>query len=53
MPCVRIITDGDGAFVSWHDLDLSDATSAAGRKIEQCLDAALLNIDVDEYLLPR
>jgi len=53
MPCVRIITDGDGAFVSWHDLDLSDATSAAGRKIEQCLDAALLNIDVDEYLLPH
>ena len=53
MPCVRIITDDDGAFVSWHDLDLSDATSAAGRKIEQCLDAALLNIDVDEYLLPR
>jgi HD-GYP domain-containing protein (c-di-GMP phosphodiesterase class II) len=53
MPCVRIITDGDGAFVQPHDLDLSDETQAAGRKIEQCLDAALLNIEVDEYLLPR
>jgi len=53
MPCVRIITDDDGAFVRPHDLDLSDETQAAGRKIEQCLDAALLNIEVDEYLLPR
>ena len=53
MPCVRIITDSDGAFVAWHDLDLSDEAAAAGRKIEQCLDAAQLNIDVDEYLLPR
>ncbi len=51
-PCVRIITDSDGAFVTPHDLDLSDAAKAGGRKVEQCLDAALLNIDVDDYLLP-
>jgi hypothetical protein len=51
-PCVRIITDGDGAFVAPHDVDLSDGSQAGGRRIEQCLDAALLNIDIDDYLLP-
>jgi HD-GYP domain-containing protein (c-di-GMP phosphodiesterase class II) len=52
MPCVRIITDADGAFVKAHDVDLSNEKKAAGRRIEQCLDATLLNIEVDEYLLP-
>jgi HD-GYP domain-containing protein (c-di-GMP phosphodiesterase class II) len=53
MPCVRVITDGDGAFIEPYDVDLSDETQAGGRRIEQCLDAAALNIQADDYLLPR
>jgi len=52
MPCVRIITACDGSFVSPHDVDLSQPDKAAGRRIEACLDAAPLNIDIDDYLLP-
>jgi len=50
MPCVRVITSGDGTFVEAHDVDLSDAGQAAGRRIEACLDAGALNIEVDDYL---
>jgi hypothetical protein len=50
---VRVITDGDGAFIEPYDVDLSDETQAGGRRIEQCLDAAALNIQADDYLLPR
>lgn len=49
-PKVRIVADASGAFIDPVDVDLSDADAAAGRRIEACLDAAGLNIDVDEYL---
>jgi hypothetical protein len=52
MPCVRVITDADGAFTDAHDVNLSDPEQAAGRRIELCLDATALNIEVDDYLLP-
>lgn len=52
MPRVRIVTDTTGAFVDPCDVDLSDTAQAGGRRIEQCLDAAALNIEVDDYLLP-
>lgn len=50
MPCVRVIAASDGALVGPHDVDLSDAGEAAGRRVEWCLDAAALNIEVDDYL---
>jgi HD-GYP domain-containing protein (c-di-GMP phosphodiesterase class II) len=50
MPCVRVITASDGAFVSPYDVDLSDAGEAAGRRVESCLDATALNIEVADYL---
>lgn len=50
MPFVRVITMGDGAFVSPFDVDLSDAGQAGDRRVEMCLDAAALNIEVDEYI---
>lgn len=52
-PIIRVITDTAGVFVEPYDVDLSDDAAAAGRRIEQCLDADDLNVDVDEYLLPR
>ena len=51
-PIVRVITDGDGAFIDPYDLDLSDEGKSGDRHVEQCLDAAALNIEVDDYLLP-
>lgn len=50
MPCVRIITAGDGTLVTPHDADLSKPDEAAGRRIEACLDAAALNIEVADYV---
>jgi HD-GYP domain-containing protein (c-di-GMP phosphodiesterase class II) len=52
-PSIRVITDEAGAFIEPYDVDLSDAAAAAGRRIEQCLDASALNIDIDDYLLPH
>lgn len=49
-PRVRVIADPGGAFVSPADVDLSDAAAAGGRRVEACLDASGMNIDVDEYL---
>jgi HD-GYP domain-containing protein (c-di-GMP phosphodiesterase class II) len=52
-PCVRVIADKDGRFVDPHDVDLSDPVQADGRRIDQCLDAEALNIEVDDFMLPR
>jgi HD-GYP domain-containing protein (c-di-GMP phosphodiesterase class II) len=51
-PCVRVIADKDGRFVDPHDVDLSDPVQADGRRIDQCLDAEALNIEVDDFMLP-
>jgi HD-GYP domain-containing protein (c-di-GMP phosphodiesterase class II) len=51
-PIVRVITDGDGAFIDPYDVDLSDEAQSGDRRVDQCLDAAELNIEVDDYLLP-
>jgi len=53
MPRVRVITHAGGVFIEPYDLDLSNEAQADGRRIEQCLDAAALNIDPDDYFLPR
>ena len=50
MPTVRVFADAAGAFIDPVDIDLSDAAAAAGRRIDGCLDAADLNVDVDDYL---
>ncbi|MDO8964284.1 MAG: HD-GYP domain-containing protein [Coriobacteriia bacterium] len=50
-PVVRIIADAVGGLVEPSDVDLSDSDAAAGRRVEACLDAAGMNIDVDEFLL--
>jgi HD-GYP domain-containing protein (c-di-GMP phosphodiesterase class II) len=52
-PCVRVIADKDGRFVDPHDVDLSDPVQADGRRIDQCLDAEALNIEVDDFMLTR
>lgn len=49
-PTVRVFADPSGAFIEPVDIDLSDAVAAAGRRIDGCLDAAGLNVDVDDYL---
>lgn len=49
-PTVRVFADPDGTFIDPVDIDLSDAVAAAGRHIDGCLDAAGLNVDVDDYL---
>jgi HD-GYP domain-containing protein (c-di-GMP phosphodiesterase class II) len=49
-PWVRVITDAEGVFVEPFDVDLTDPSSAAGRKVEVCLDPRVLNIEVDDYL---
>jgi HD-GYP domain-containing protein (c-di-GMP phosphodiesterase class II) len=49
-PWVRVITDADGAFLEPFDVDLTDPSSAAGRKVEVCLDPRALNIEVDDFL---
>jgi HD-GYP domain-containing protein (c-di-GMP phosphodiesterase class II) len=49
-PTVRVFADAAGAFIDPVDVDLSDAATAAGRRIEACLDASGLNVDVDDYL---
>jgi HD-GYP domain-containing protein (c-di-GMP phosphodiesterase class II) len=51
MPLVRIIADPTGCFIDPVEVDLSDAGAAAGRRVEACLDASGMNIDVDEYLV--
>jgi HD-GYP domain-containing protein (c-di-GMP phosphodiesterase class II) len=51
-PWVRVITTPDGTFEEPYDLDLSDETAAAGRKVEACLDPRALGIEVDDYLQP-
>jgi hypothetical protein len=52
-PQVRVVTDAAGGFVRPYDLDLSDPASARGRRVELCLDAESMNLDVDEYLFPE
>ncbi len=52
-PIVRIIADKDGRFVDPHDVDLSNEAQADGRRIDQCLDAEALNIEVEDFILPR
>jgi HD-GYP domain-containing protein (c-di-GMP phosphodiesterase class II) len=49
-PWVRVITDTEGVFIEPFDVDLSDPSSAADRKVEVCLDPRTLNIEVDDYL---
>jgi HD-GYP domain-containing protein (c-di-GMP phosphodiesterase class II) len=49
-PTVRVFADPAGAFIDPVDIDLSDAVAAAGRRIDGCLDAAGMNVDVDDYL---
>jgi hypothetical protein len=49
-PWVRVITDAEGVFVVPFDVDLTDPSSAAGRKVEVCLDPRVLNIEVDDFL---
>jgi len=49
-PTVRVFADAAGAFIDPIDIDLSDAAVAAGRHIDGCLDAAGLNVDVDDYM---
>lgn len=49
-PTVRVFADAQAAFIDPVDIDLSDAVEAAGRRIDCCLDAAGLNVDVDDYL---
>jgi len=51
-PCVRVITDADGAFVEPYDVDLSDRAAAAGRVIDGCVDPSQAGVDVDAYM-PR
>lgn len=50
LPVVRVIADPSGTLVDPVDVDLSDPVAAAGRKVESCLDASGMNIDVDAYL---
>ena len=50
VPTVRVFADASGTFIEPVDIDLSDAAAAAGRRIEGCLDAEGLNVDVDDYL---
>jgi HD-GYP domain-containing protein (c-di-GMP phosphodiesterase class II) len=52
-PNVLVITDRDGTFVDPLDLDLSNPEHACDRRIQESLDAAALNIEVDDYLLRR
>jgi HD-GYP domain-containing protein (c-di-GMP phosphodiesterase class II) len=52
-PNVLVITDRDGTFVDPLDVDLSNPEQACDRRIQESLDAAALNIEVDDYLLPR
>jgi HD-GYP domain-containing protein (c-di-GMP phosphodiesterase class II) len=52
-PNVLVITDRDGTFVDPLDLDLSNPEQACDRRIQESLDAAALNIEVDDYLLRR
>jgi HD-GYP domain-containing protein (c-di-GMP phosphodiesterase class II) len=52
-PIVCIIADKDGRFVDPHDVDLSNEAQADGRRIDQCLDAEALNIEVEDFILPR
>jgi HD-GYP domain-containing protein (c-di-GMP phosphodiesterase class II) len=49
-PWVRVITDAEGAFLEPFDVDLADPSSAAGRKVEVCLDPKAFNIEVDDFL---
>jgi HD-GYP domain-containing protein (c-di-GMP phosphodiesterase class II) len=49
-PCVRVIADAQGVFIEPIDVDLSDEAASGGRKVEVCLDAHALNIEVDDYL---
>jgi hypothetical protein len=52
-PNVLVITDCDGTFVDPLDVDLSNPEQACDRRIQESLDAAALNIEVDDYLLRR
>jgi hypothetical protein len=49
-PHVRIVADADGEFVRPYDVDLADPVSARGRRVEACLGAESMNLDVDEFL---
>lgn len=49
-PVVRVIADGDGIFVTAHDLDLSDAGQARGRSVVRCLDPSGMNVDIADFL---
>lgn len=46
-PIVRIIAAADGTMIEPHTTDLSQAGQPG---VSMCLDAADLNIDIDEYL---
>ncbi len=52
-PVVRVITDDRATLVEPHDVDLSDAAAADGRRVELCLDPDALNIDVGDYVPER
>lgn len=49
-PVVRVIATAGGEFVDPTDVDLGVPEQAAGRRVATCVDAAGMNVDVDEYL---
>ncbi|HEY3318147.1 MAG TPA: HD-GYP domain-containing protein [Coriobacteriia bacterium] len=49
-PLVRVFADSTGAVIDPRDVDLMDAVAASGRGVERCLDAAGLNVDVEDFL---
>jgi HD-GYP domain-containing protein (c-di-GMP phosphodiesterase class II) len=51
-PVVRVVTDTAGVFIEPIDVDLSETATSGDRKVEVCLDARTLNIEVDDFLLP-
>jgi HD-GYP domain-containing protein (c-di-GMP phosphodiesterase class II) len=52
-PHVRVVAGADGEFMRPYDVDLADPVSARGRRVEACLDAESMNLDVDEFLFPE
>jgi HD-GYP domain-containing protein (c-di-GMP phosphodiesterase class II) len=49
-PLVRVIADGSGGIVEPVDVDMGDPEQSQGRVVKGCLDAATMNVDVDDFL---
>lgn len=47
-PIVRVVADARAQLIDPYEIDLSDASQ--GRRIESCLDATGMNLDIDELL---